>query len=182
VKRLHEHFKHVKDWVLSERKRLEDIFKETRLKVVLLGAGEKEIDKRRKIAKKLEDNWIIALIPEEDFAPDVVPSLTEEFIFKKADVDLIFLNVESWGSVTEFAQFHDDVIVAPKLRILTFYKFHPLYGSSKSYLTDLYLTHIAKYGHVCAYDDEKEGSFPSSERIIMLLSLRYKFLRALGKV
>jgi hypothetical protein len=32
--------------------------------VVLLGAGGKEIRKRRIIAKKLRDNGIIALIPE----------------------------------------------------------------------------------------------------------------------
>jgi hypothetical protein len=171
-----------KNKICAERRLLEERFRETCIIVVLLGAGGKEIEKRRDIAKKLEDNGIIALIPEDDFAPDVTPSLTEEFVFKKADVDLIFLNVESWGSATEFAQFHDDVIVAPKLRILTFYKHHPLYGSSKSYLSDLYLTHTAKHGHVYAYDDKKESVFPTSEKLIMTLSLRYKFLRALGKV
>lgn len=182
MNRLHEHFRHIKDWIRNEKKRLEELIKETCVIVVLLGAGGKQIDRRRKIACKLEDNGIIALIPEDDFAPDVAPSLTEEAIFKKADVHLIFLNVESWGSVTEFAQFHDDAIIAPKLRILTYHKYHPLYGSSKSYITDLYLSHIAKYGHVYACDDEEKSVFPDSERVVLTLSIRYKFLKALGKV
>ncbi|MGC8870793.1 MAG: hypothetical protein ACP5PT_06880 [Brevinematia bacterium] len=172
----------MKDWIRSERRKLEDLVKETCIIVVLLGAGGKEIKKRRGIAKKLRDNGIIALIPEDDFAPDVAPSLTEEFIFKDSDVDLVFINVESWGSATEFAQFHDHVSIAPKLRILTFHKHHPLYGNSKSYLSDLYLTHLTKYGHVYAYDDEKESVFPTSEKIILMLSIRYKLLRVLGKV
>jgi hypothetical protein len=83
------------DWVHGERKRFEELVKEACIIVVLLGAGGKEIRKRRNIAKKLRDNGIIALIPEDDFAPDIAPSLTEEFIFKYSDVDLVFINVES---------------------------------------------------------------------------------------
>jgi hypothetical protein len=179
---MHEHFNRLLDSVHSERKKFEELVREACIIVVLLGVGGKEIVKRRNMARKLRDNGIIALIPEDDFAPEVAPSLIEEFIFKHSDVDLVFLNVESWGSATEFAQFHDDARIAPKLRILTFHKYHPLYGNSASYLSDLYLTHIAKYGHVYAYDDKKESSFPTSEKIILTLSLRYKFLRALGKV
>jgi len=179
---MHEHFNRLLDSVHGERKRFEELVREACIIVVLLGAGGKEIVKRRNMARKLRDNGIIALIPEDDFAPEVAPSLVEEFIFKHSDVDLVFLNVESWGSATEFAQFHDDTRIAPKLRILTFHKYHLLYGSSKSYLSDLYLTHIAKYGHVYAYDDKGESTFPTSEKIILTLSLRYKFLRALGKV
>ncbi|MEM0313264.1 MAG: hypothetical protein QXQ41_01780 [Candidatus Bathyarchaeia archaeon] len=172
----------IKSWIRNEKNRIESLLKETRIIVVLLGAGGKGITKRREIAKKLEDNGIIALIPEDDFPPDVSPSLIEEAVFKESDVHLIFINVESWGSATEFAQFHDNPIVAPKLRILTYYKYHPIYGSSKSYLTDLYLSHTAKYGHVYAYDDKQESSFPNSEAVILILSLRYKLLKALGKV
>ena len=179
---MHEHFNRLLDWVRNERKRFEEMVREACIIVVLLGAGGKEIRKRRIIAKKLRDNGIIALIPEDDFAPDIAPSLIEEFIFKYSDVDLVFINVESWGSATEFAQFHDDTRIAPKLRVLTFHKYHPLYGSSMSYLSDLYLTHIAKYGHVYAYDDKEESNFPTSEKIILTISIRYKFLRALGKV
>lgn len=179
---MHEHFKHFADWIRSERRNFESLVRETCIIVVLLGAGGKEIVKRRSIARKLRDNGIIALIPEDDFAPDVAPSLTEEFIFKHSDVDLVFLNVESWGSATEFAQFHDDARIAPKLRVLTFHRHHPLYGSSKSYLSDLYLTHLAKYGHIYAYNDKEENAFPTSEKIILTISIRYKLLRALGKV
>ncbi|MBC7131341.1 hypothetical protein H5T51_09090 [Candidatus Bathyarchaeota archaeon] len=170
----------IKTWIREERKRIESLLKETLVIVVLLGAGRKEIEKRRDIAKKLEQNGIVALIPEDDFAPDVAPSLVEEAVFKEADVDLIFVNVESWGSATEFAQFYDNAITASKLRVLTHYKFHPIYGSSQSYLTDLYLSFTAKYGHVYAYDDK--GNFPDPEKIILTLSIRYKFLKALGKV
>lgn len=172
--------KNIKSWIHEERKRIESLLKETLLIVVLLGAGRKGIKKRREIAKKLEENGIVALIPEDDFAPDVAPSLIEEAIFKEADVDLIFINVESWGSATEFVQFYDNAIIAPKLRILTHYRYHPIYGGSQGYLTDLYLSFMAKYGHVYAYGEE--NNFPAPEKIILILSLRYKFLKALGKV
>ncbi|MEM3590865.1 MAG: hypothetical protein QW702_02030 [Candidatus Bathyarchaeia archaeon] len=172
--------KNIKKWIHEERKRIEGLLKETLIIVVLLGAGGKGVEKRREIAKKLEENGVIALIPEDDFAPDIAPSLIEEAVFKEADVDLIFINVESWGSATEFAQFYDKAIIAPKLRILTHYKYHPIYGSSHSYLTDLYLSFMAKHGHVYAYGEE--DNFPDPEKIILVLSLRYKFLKALGRV
>ena len=79
---LHEHFDNLLDRVRGERKRFEEMVREACIIVVLLGAGGKEIRKRRNIAKKLRDNGIIALIPEDDFAPDVAPSLTEEFYFQ----------------------------------------------------------------------------------------------------
>ena len=153
--------------------------KKTGIIVVLLGAGEKGIEDRKNIARKLEDNGILALIPEIDFPPDVPPSLIEEYILERSDVDLVFLKVESWGSATEFGQFLKNLRIAPKLRILTFYEYHPLYGSSKGYLPDLYLTHMAKYGHVYAYDDSKKSVFPSSEEVILTLSIRYQYLKAL---
>ncbi len=43
------------------------ITKESSVIVVLLGAGSQEIKKREEIAEKLEENNIIALIPEKDF-------------------------------------------------------------------------------------------------------------------
>jgi len=167
----------------EEKKRIENKIKETNIVVALLGAGERGIEKRKKIAKKLEENGVSALIPEIDFRSEVAPSLIEEALFKKADVDLIFVDVESWGSATEFAQFYENAIIAPKLRVLTYYEHHPIYGSSKSYLTDLYLSFIAKHGHVYAYRKEKEKiKFPTSQKIILTLSIRYKQLKALGKV
>jgi len=172
-----------KQWIHEQEKEIEKLLKETSIFVALLGAGGKEIEKRKKIAKKLKENGVIALIPEIDFPRGVAPSLIEEALFKKPDVDLIFVDVESWGSATEFAQFYDNAIIAPKLRVLTYYKHHPIYGSSKGYLTDLYLSFIAKHGHVYAYRKEKEKiKFPTSQKIILTLSIRYKQLKALGKV
>ena len=158
---------------------LERSIKENYMVVALLGAGGSGIDERRRIARILEADGIVALIPEDDF-PEFAPSLIEEVILKKADIDLIFINVESWGTVAEFSQFHDKKDIALKLRVLVQHSYHPLYGSSKSYLTDLYLTHLAKYGHVYAYS--VEGLFPTPERIIRILARRYKELKFLGKI
>ncbi|MEM3693692.1 MAG: hypothetical protein QXI39_06705 [Candidatus Bathyarchaeia archaeon] len=95
---------------------------------------------------------------------------------KSNEVELAFINVESWGSVAEFVQYHRNPKVAPKLRVLVKKDFHPLYGKSSSYLTDLYLTHLCVYGHVYAYDGD---AFPSSDLIIMKLAVRYKEWKAL---
>ncbi|MEM2930799.1 MAG: hypothetical protein QW797_08090 [Thermoproteota archaeon] len=51
---------------------------------------------------------------------------------------------------------------------------HPLYGNSASYLTDVYLTHLAVFGHVYAVGDSRETFFP---RYGMLLS---GWLRGIG--
>lgn len=156
--------------------------RETCIIAVLLGAGGKGLKKRRNIEKKLEKEGILTLIPEDDFAPDVAPSITEQSVLEKSDVDIVFIDVESWGSATEFGQYHDKEGVAPKLRILVPYRYHPLYGTSASYLTDLYLTHTAKYGHVYAYDDSERTAFPTSEKIIMKLAIRYRLLVVIGKI
>lgn len=161
---------------------LESQVKDTCIIVVLLGAGGKGVEKRRSICKRLEENGMLVLIPEDDFAPDVAPSAVEEEVLRLADVDLIFVNVESWGSTTEFGQFHDKEEIAPKLRVMVPHTYHPLYGNSVGYLTDLYLTHLAKYGHIYAYDDDEESAFPTSEGIVITLASRYRLLKALGRV
>jgi len=69
--------------------------KRTSIIVILLGAGNKAIEKRRAICRKLVNESIICLIPEDDFPSDVAPSLVEEAFLKSSDVDLIFINVES---------------------------------------------------------------------------------------
>lgn len=150
--------------IREKRRELEQRVKETCIIVVLLGAGGKGLERRRKLDEILEKDGILTLVPEDDFAPDAAPSLTEEAVLEKADVDLIFINVESWGSATEFGQFHDKRSIAQKLRVLTFYEYHPIYGASTSYLTDLYLIHMVKYGHVYAYDDNGRSVFPTSEK------------------
>jgi hypothetical protein len=96
-----------------------------------------------KFARQLEDIGIGALIPEDDLPRGLAPSLLERHILSKVDVDLIFLNVQSWGSATEFAQFGGDPTLARKLRILVGRKHHPIYGtvSSSGYLSDAYMTH-----------------------------------------
>ena len=164
-----------RDKLRQELSELERRVKESCIIVALLGTGGKGIVERREIGQKLEADGIIALIPEDDF-PEFSPSLIEEVILKRADTDLIFINVESWGTVAEFVQFHDKKDIAPKLRVLVYHAYHPLYGSSKSYLTDVYLTHLAVYGHVYAHGNEKCG-FPTSERIITILANRYKELK-----
>lgn len=175
-------FEEVRESIRQKRRELEQRVKETCIIAVLLGAGGKGLDKRRNIEEKLEKEGVLALIPEDDFASDVAPSITEKAVLEKSDVDIIFINVESWGSVTEFGQYHDKERVAPKLRVLVHYKYHPLYGTSTSYLTDLYLTHIVKYGHVYACDDSKTTTFPTSEKIIIKFAARHKMLLALGKI
>ncbi|HIE14506.1 TPA: hypothetical protein EYP70_04470 [Candidatus Bathyarchaeota archaeon] len=160
--------------IQEKRRELEERVKETCIIVVLLGAGGQGLERRRNLDEKLEKEGILCLVPEDDFAPDVAPSLTEEAVLEEADVDLIFVNVESWGSVTEFVKFHDKKNVAQKLRVLTFYEYHPMYGTSASYLTDVYLTHMVKYGHVYAYDDNRRSNFPTSEKIIITIATRHR--------
>jgi len=179
---MEERIRRARENIRREREKLEKRIRETCIIVVLLGAGGRGLEKRREIKEKLEEEGILALIPEEDFAPDIAPSLTEEALLRMADVDLIFINVESWGSATELAQFHDEEHIAPKLRVLVPYEHHPIYGSSTGYLSDLYLSHLAEYGHVYAYDDSKRSFFPTSERIILTLASRFRRLKAMGKV
>jgi hypothetical protein len=159
---------------------LERKVKGSYITVALLGAGEAKINERRKIQQKLEKDGIVTLIPEDDF-PEFAPSLFEEAILEKADIDLVFINVESWGTVAEFAHFYDKGNIAPKLRVLVHYYYHPLYGTSKSYLTDLYLTYLAKYSHVYAYSNRR-GMFPTPKKIIATLARRYRELKFLGKI
>ena len=169
-----EKVRNAQEIVKRFRKILEEKVKDTSIIVVLLGAGGRGLKKRRKIRAKLEEEGVIAIIPEDDFPAEGAPSVAEE------DIDLVYVDVESWGSATEFAQFHEKKTTAHKLRVLTRREYHPLYGTSQSYLTDLYLSHLAVYGHVYAYSEE--GCFPPPEEIILKLSRRYKKLKALGKI
>ena len=148
--------------------------------VVLLGAGGRGLEERRLIAEELERMGAIALVPEDDF-PDVAPSVIEEVLLERGDVDLIFVSVESWGSVAEFSQFHDRPSVGRKLRVLVPGRHHPLYGEGGGYLTDLYLTHLVKYGHVYAFGRDG-GPFPSPRSIAVKIAGRHMVLAAFGKL
>ena len=175
-----EKIRKAQEIVKKFRDTIEKRVKDTSIIVVLLGASGRGLRKRRKIRAKLEEEGIIAIIPEDDLPTEEAPSVAEEEIFAEEDVDLVYVDVESWGSATEFAQFHGKKTIAHKLRVLTRREHHPLYGASQSYLTDLYLSHLAVYGHVYAYGEE--GCFPAPEEIILKLSRRYKRLKALGKI
>jgi hypothetical protein len=66
-----------------------------------------------------------------------------------------------------------------KIRVLVECPYHPLYGSESSYLTDIYLTHLAVYGHVYTFGDEPGSVFPTSESIILGLADRYRAWKTL---
>jgi len=166
----------------SLQKRLEREFKETSIVVVLLGAGGKGLEQRRTLKKELAISGIIPLVPEDDFPREIAPSLVEVAMLSKGDIELVFINVESWGSTTEFAQLHGNNRIAPKLRILVDHSHHPLYSSSTSYLSDLYLTHAAVFGHVYAVDGESKGPFPSAHEVTVKLAERYRQWKAMQKL
>ena len=146
--------------------------------VALLGAGGQGLEDRRAIARKLEDIGIGALVPEDDLPRGLAPSLLERRILSKADVELVFLNVQSWGSVAEFAQFGSDPALARKLRILVERKHHPIYGagSSSGYLSDAYLTHEAVFGHVYMFRHEINDPdwLPTTAEIVLRIAERYR--------
>jgi hypothetical protein len=147
--------------------------------VVLLGAGGRGLDLRRKIKERLKGEGIISIVPEDDFPADVALDLVERSTLRKGDVELVFINVESWGSATEFGLFLADEKIAPKLRVLVNYKHHPFHGNSKSYLSDAYLTHMAVYGHVYPYKESGRYPFPMVDEVVLRLAKRYKEWRAL---
>jgi len=156
--------------------------KEISIIVVLLGAGGKGLKQRRNLKNELKKMNIIAVIPEDDFAKEVPPPLIEEFMLTQGDMDLVFINVESWGSATEFGQFHERWEIAPKLRVIVEHKYHPLYGSSTnptSYLTNSYLIHEAVYGHVYAVD-ETGGRFATTRDVTIKLADAYRWWKALA--
>jgi hypothetical protein len=151
----------------------------TSLIVVLLGAGGRGLAYRRNVRRGLSSRGIIALIPEEDFPPSISTSLAEEAMLSRGDAELVFVHIQSWGSACEFAQFHQSRAIARKLRVLVPPQYHPLHGRSKSYLTDLYLTHLALHGHVYPVSSE-DRSFPSAKKVIVKLSERDRMLKAIG--
>lgn len=152
--------------------------KRTTLIVALLGAGGQQLAQRRTIARSLSALGILALIPEDDFPKDVSASLLEEAMLSEGDVGLVFVNVESWGSVIEFAEFRRNPKIAPKLRVIVNHTYHPLYGSSTDYLTDVYLTHMAVFGHVYAVDGRGGLPFPSTKKAITTLAERFRQVKA----
>src|SRR3989441_10741279 len=72
------------------------------LAVMLLGSSGRGLDERRAVARVLGSRGIVALVPEVDFPPEIGPSVMEEGILERSDLDLVFLSIESWGAATEF--------------------------------------------------------------------------------
>lgn len=156
---------------------IEEKVKAVKLVVVLLGAGGKGLEERRSVAKELRRKGILSVIPEDILPPRVAHSLLEREMLSAEEVDLAFVNVQSWGSTAEFVEFHNDARIAPKLRVMVAREHHPLYGSSSGYLADTYLTHDAVYGHVYMQGEKAQG-IPSSEEIVVKISERYRQWKA----
>ncbi len=152
--------------------------RETPLGVALLGAGGTGLEERRRVRRTLESEGILALVPEDDLPRHVGPSVLEPYVLARAGIDLIFVGTDSWGSVSEFMQFHRDRKIAPKLRVLVPWKHHPLYGRGRGYLADVYLTHLAVFGHVYAVDANGRRPFPTPRTVILRLSRRYRVAKA----
>jgi len=152
------------------REQLESQINRSRLIVVLLGSAGSGLDERRDIARVLNARGVSALVPEDDFPADVNPSIVERAILSHADVDLVFVSVRSWGTATEFGQFHAEPTIARKLRVLVDPDHHPLHNPKHGYLEDLYLTHLAAYGHVYAVDSGRFVPVPSIKSLVTLLA------------
>ncbi len=149
-----------------------------KITVVLLGASGEGLEERRAIARDLAEMGIRPLIPEDHFPRDVALSLVERIMFSADEVDLIFVNVESWGSAAEFTELSGDAKVVRKLRVLVARRYHPIYcppTSSGGYLTDAYMTHEAIFGHVymCRVKEDEEPEWvPKPGEITARLSER----------
>lgn len=162
----------------SARTALEKRVGRSTLIVVLLGSAGHGLQERRDIAQVLNRRGVLALVPEDDFPRDAGPSLVERAILSRADVDLVFLNVQSWGTATEFGQFHGDPRIARKLRVLVSPEHHPIHSPADGYLKDLYLTHLVAYGHVYPVDGGRMAPVPSTVSLIALLTERHRQLKA----
>jgi hypothetical protein len=148
---------------------LEEIQQEAQLApllVALFGGGGSRLQKRRQIAEKLSREGFTALVPEDDFPPGSL-STYEVAYLRTESIDIAFIYPESLGSATEFGQFLDDDIIAHKLMVLVPHRYHPIYGDRGGYLSDAYMRHLAKYGHVYGFDESGQSPFPKSYDIIL---------------
>src|SRR5437899_11998588 len=145
---------------------------------MLLGSSGRGLDERRAVAHVLGSRGIIALVPEDDFPPEVGPSVIEEEILERSDVDLVFLSIESWGAATEFGQFSSNPRISPKPRVLVRPEYHPVHSPPGSYLTNLYLTHLVRYLHVYPVDGGRQALVPSAKALIPMLVERHREIKA----
>ncbi|HEX9567259.1 MAG TPA: hypothetical protein VGA48_06655, partial [Thermoplasmata archaeon] len=66
----------------------------------------------------------------------------------------------------------------PKLRVLVRPEYHPVHSPPGSYLTDLYLTHLVRYGHVYPVDGGRQAPVPSAKALIPMLVERHREIKA----
>ncbi len=118
------------------------------------------------------------MVPEDSLPRHVGPSVLEPYLMSRGDIDLIFIGTDSLGPVSEFVQFQKERQLAPKLRVLVPWEHHPLYGRGRGYLADVYLTHLAVFGHVYAVDPEGHPPFPRPRTVILRISRRYRVVKA----
>jgi hypothetical protein len=171
-------------FIEKKEKEIHRQLRATKVIVTLLGASGAGLEERRSMAEDLLRKGVLAIIPEDILPAEVGPSLLERRILAAEDLDLAFVNVESWGSASEFSEFRNDRKIAQKLRVLVERDHHPLYGSSKSYLSDAYLTHDAVFGHVYMYRRRRNNPvgerMPTPRELVMIISDRYRQWMALG--
>ena len=136
------------------------------------------LEERRDIARALERGGMNVVVPEDDLPHDASPSLAEEEMIVHGDADVVFLNVDSWGTAAEFGQYADRGPWARKLRVLVRAEYHPLYGQRRSYLSDLYLNHLAVFGHVYAVGIPGDVPASTVPRLVELLARRYRAVLA----
>jgi len=167
------------DSVQSRIHEIQEKIKKQKMIVALLGAGGQGLAERRAIASELRNVGFNVVVPEDALEPGLSPSLVERDLLSWPELDLAFVNVESWGSASEFVQFHGERSIAPKLRVIVGREHHPLYGSSTGYLADVYLTHDAVFGHVYMHGTGRD-SMPSASEIIQKVAERFRQWKAIN--
>src|SRR2546427_5664020 len=161
------------------RREAEHRLQRSGLVVILLGSSGRGLDERRDVAHVLTRRGIVALVPEDDFPVEIRPSVLEVDVLERSDMDLVFLSIESSGAAAEFGQFSSNPKIAPKLRVLVRPEYHPVHSPPGSYLTDLYLTHLVRYGHVYPVDGGRQAPVPSAKALIPMLAERHREIKAL---
>lgn len=160
-------------------KEFEQRVRQSVIVVALLGSEGKGLDERRVLASTLAPKGVLALIPEDHLPREVSPSLAEGALLSKGDIDLVFLNVESWGTATEFGQFSENPEIARKLRVMVKAEYHPFHGTSMSLLSDAYLNHLVAHGHLYPVDGNGQIPAPTLAQVVTIISERHRQIKAI---
>ena len=140
---------------------------------MLLGSSN---DNRINIKKSMEQSFhqINIIVPEKDFPENYYYSIIkfEEFLFCKREINLIFINISSPGSSFEYGYFYNFTKISKKLILCIYHKYHHLYSSSSSMLTNTYTYYDIKYGHVYPIKNEDEkDNFKTFQELIKFFIL-----------